>query len=106
MVEQEERLVPLYRRAGGRLMLHGHEHNFQHRDVDGLHYVVSGAGSKLDQRDPKALESRDVVGSPVPAALPDPRWQAEASLVRELIAPGRPPGAPRPARLVRRGSLL
>ena len=37
MVEQETRLVPLYRTAGVRLMLHGHEHNFQHGEVDGLH---------------------------------------------------------------------
>jgi len=52
MTEQLERLVPLYRRAGVRLLLHGHEHNFQHGEVDDLQYVVSGAGGKLDERPP------------------------------------------------------
>jgi tartrate-resistant acid phosphatase type 5 len=52
MREQLDELVPLYRRAGVRLLLHGHEHNFQHGAVDDLHYVVSGAGGKLDTRTP------------------------------------------------------
>ena len=52
MPEQLERLVPLYRRNGVRLLLHGHEHNFQHGQVDELQYVVSGAGGKLDERTP------------------------------------------------------
>ncbi len=55
MSEQLERLVPLYRRNGVRLLLHGHEHNFQHGRVDGLDYVVSGAGAKLDERPPTRL---------------------------------------------------
>jgi hypothetical protein len=52
MPAQLERLVPLYRRHGVRLLLHGHEHNFQHGQVDELQYVVSGAGGKLDERAP------------------------------------------------------
>lgn len=52
MPEQVDRLVPLYRRHGVRLLLHGHEHNFQHGRVDDLDYVVSGAGGKLDERMP------------------------------------------------------
>jgi len=52
MPEQLEWLVPLYRRTGVRLLMHGHEHNFQHGDVDGLQYVVSGAGGKLEEREP------------------------------------------------------
>ena len=52
MPEQLDRLAPLYRRHGVRLALHGHEHNFQHGEVDGLAYVVSGAGGKLDERAP------------------------------------------------------
>jgi len=52
MPEQVERLVPLYRAAGVRLLLHGHEHNFQHGQVDGLDYVISGAGGKLEERPP------------------------------------------------------
>jgi tartrate-resistant acid phosphatase type 5 len=42
-------------------MLHGHEHNFQHRLVNGLHYVVSGAGGKLDQRAPTRFDEAATV---------------------------------------------
>jgi hypothetical protein len=52
MPEQLDRLVPLHRAAGVRLVMHGHEHNFQHGHVEGLDYVISGAGGKLDQRPP------------------------------------------------------
>jgi tartrate-resistant acid phosphatase type 5 len=51
MPEQHASLVPLYQRAGVRLVLSGHEHNYQHGLVDGIHYVVSGAAGKL-QEDP------------------------------------------------------
>jgi len=53
--EQASRLVPLYRRGGARLSLHGHEHNFQHGRVDGLDYLISGAGGKLDTRAPTRM---------------------------------------------------
>jgi tartrate-resistant acid phosphatase type 5 len=42
-----EHLVPLYRRAGVRLVLSGHEHNFQHSRVDGIDYFVTGGGGKV-----------------------------------------------------------
>ena len=51
MQEQVDSLGPLYRDNGVRLLLHGHEHNFQHGYVDGLDYLISGAGGKL-QVDP------------------------------------------------------
>ena len=70
MTEQLERLVPLYRRAGVRLLLHGHEHNFQHGAVDGLQYVVSGAGGKLDERPPSRFaEAGTVSWAAVPHCL-------------------------------------
>jgi len=50
-----ERLVPLFRKAGVRLVLSGHEHNFQHAVVDGVHYVVSGAAGKLRPEAPRAF---------------------------------------------------
>ena len=56
MPDQIERVVPLYRDGGVRLALHGHEHNFQHGRVDGIDYVVSGAGGKLDTRPPRHFE--------------------------------------------------
>lgn len=36
--------LPVLRRYGVRLVLLGHDHNFQHMEVDGIHYVVTGAG--------------------------------------------------------------
>jgi tartrate-resistant acid phosphatase type 5 len=51
-----ERLVPLFQEAGVRLVLSGHEHNFQHAFVDGIHYVVSGASGKLRTEAPREFE--------------------------------------------------
>jgi tartrate-resistant acid phosphatase type 5 len=51
-----ERLVPLFEEAGVRLVLSGHEHNFQHAVVDGIHYVVSGAAGKLRPEPPRHFE--------------------------------------------------
>lgn len=56
MQEQIDSLVPLYEDAGVRLLLHGHEHNLQHGRVDGIDYVVSGAGGKLDVEEPCRME--------------------------------------------------
>jgi tartrate-resistant acid phosphatase type 5 len=42
-----EHLVPLYRRSGVRLVLSGHEHNFQHAHRDGIDYFVTGGGGKV-----------------------------------------------------------
>jgi tartrate-resistant acid phosphatase type 5 len=42
-----EHLVPLYRRSGVRLVLSGHEHNFQHSRADGIDYFVTGGGGKV-----------------------------------------------------------
>jgi len=51
MAEQVDQLVPLYRDGGVRMLLHGHEHNFQHGRVEGLDYLVAGGGAKR-QPDP------------------------------------------------------
>lgn len=40
-------LVPLFKRAGVQVVFSGHEHNFQHAHVDGIHYFITGAGSKV-----------------------------------------------------------
>lgn len=56
MREQVERIVPLYHEAGVRLTLHGHEHNLQHGRVDGIDYVISGAGGKLEHEPPRDFE--------------------------------------------------
>ena len=57
MPEQVDRLVPRYRDGGVRLSLHGHEHNLQHGRVDGIDYVISGAGGKLDIEPPRDFEA-------------------------------------------------
>ena len=41
-----ERLVPLFERAGVKVVFAGHEHNFQHSLADGIHYFVTGAAGK------------------------------------------------------------
>lgn len=51
-----ERLVPLFEEAGVRLVLSGHEHNFQHSHVGGIDYVVSGAAGKLRTEPPTDFE--------------------------------------------------
>jgi len=51
-----ERVVPLLEEAGVRVMLSGHEHNFQHSVVDGIDYVISGAAGKLTEEAPCAFE--------------------------------------------------
>ncbi len=56
MAEQVEHLVPLYGQADVRLLLSGHEHNLQHGRVDGLDYLVSGAGGKLQLDPPDRFE--------------------------------------------------
>jgi tartrate-resistant acid phosphatase type 5 len=43
----EQTLVPLFERSGVRLVLAGHEHNFQYSRHHDIHYIVSGAGGQL-----------------------------------------------------------
>lgn len=51
-----DHLVPLLRDAGVRVMFSGHEHNFQHQQVDGIDYLVTGAAGKLREGEPGRLE--------------------------------------------------
>jgi len=57
-----EHLVPLYRRAGVRLVLSGHEHNFQHSERDGIHYIVSGGAGKVRSGTPQDFASAGTIG--------------------------------------------
>jgi tartrate-resistant acid phosphatase type 5 len=99
MPEQLARLVPLYRRSGVRLLLHGHEHNFQHGDVDDLQYVVSGAGGKLDGREPtRFAEAGTVSWAAVPHCL-----LVQVRPDRVVIVPyGPTPAGGQPTPVVRR----
>ena len=42
-----EQLIERFERAGVRLVLSGHEHNFQHALCNDVHYVVTGGAGKL-----------------------------------------------------------
>jgi len=53
--EMIETLVPLFRESGVRLVLAGHEHNFQLSEVDGLTFVVSGAGGNIREAQPEGF---------------------------------------------------
>ena len=56
-----ERLVPLFERSGVRVMFTGHEHNFQHSQVDGFHHFVTGAGGKLRRTPPSEFTDAHTV---------------------------------------------
>ena len=45
-------LLPLFARGGARVMFSGHEHNFQHSHHQGIDYIVTGAGSKVNSTPP------------------------------------------------------
>ncbi len=51
-----ERVVPLLQRSDVHVMFSGHEHNFQHAQVDGIDYVVSGAGGKVRDGEPQGFD--------------------------------------------------
>jgi hypothetical protein len=56
----DEILVPLFRRSGVKLVLAGHEHNFQHAESGGIHYIVAGAGGKLRRERPTRFDAAHV----------------------------------------------
>jgi hypothetical protein len=51
------RMLPLFRRAGVRVMFAGHEHNFQHSRTPGFDHFVTGAGGKVRRARPDRFES-------------------------------------------------
>src|SRR5680860_1059810 len=68
--EMLETVLPLFDRGGVRLVLAGHEHNFQVSEVDGRTYVVSGAGGKLREEIPEWFEDAHTTA-----------WAAQAHLL-------------------------
>jgi tartrate-resistant acid phosphatase type 5 len=49
------RLLPLFERAGVRVMFSGHEHNFQHSHHSAIDYFVSGAAGKFRGGEPDGM---------------------------------------------------
>jgi hypothetical protein len=76
MPEQLEELLPRYRRSGVRLMLSGHEHNFQVNVFDGITQVVSGAAGKLQEDPPTSFGPAGTVA-----------WAAEAHCLLVEVGP-------------------
>jgi tartrate-resistant acid phosphatase type 5 len=68
--EMQETLVPLFAQGQVRLVLAGHEHNFQVSDVDGVTFVVSGAGGNLREDQPEAFRDAHTTA-----------WTAQAHLL-------------------------
>jgi tartrate-resistant acid phosphatase type 5 len=52
-----DRLVPLLHRSRTPCVISGHEHNFQHNLLDGVHGIVSGAAGKLDRERPERFDA-------------------------------------------------
>ena len=75
MPAQLDSLIPLYRRGGVRLVLSGHEHNFQHGRMDGIDHVVSGAGAKLDADRPSRWAETGLLTWAAATSLPAGRGQ-------------------------------
>jgi len=68
--EMLETLLPLFERGGVRLVLAGHEHNFQVSEVDGCTFAVSGAAGKLREETPEGFEDAHTTA-----------WAAQAHLL-------------------------
>ena len=54
--EMLEALVPMFETGGVRLVLAGHEHNFQVSEVDGRTYALSGSGGKIREEIPEKFD--------------------------------------------------
>ena len=102
-----ERLVPLFEEAGVRLVLSGHEHNFQYAVLNGIHYVVSGAAGKLRSEPPGQFEQARTRGWAAAGHFllgrADETGVAIDAVADESLEPIEiqdPDGRPRDARLV------
>jgi tartrate-resistant acid phosphatase type 5 len=84
-----EHLVPLFRRAGVRVAFAGHEHNFQLSRVDGITYVVSGAGDKLREDRPTGFRAAGTVAWAAQAHLLLARVEGPQMTVTPIAAVGR-----------------
>jgi len=88
-----ESLLPLFDRGGVRLVLAGHEHNFQVAQADGRTYVVSGAGGKLREDVPEHFDDAHTVAWAAQSHLLLVELdadQARLTPMAGLVADGRP----------------
>jgi tartrate-resistant acid phosphatase type 5 len=54
-------LTARFRAAGVRVMFSGHEHNFQHSQVEGIDYFVTGAAGKLRRGRPDGFDDAHTI---------------------------------------------
>jgi tartrate-resistant acid phosphatase type 5 len=59
--DRMEPLTRLFENAGVRAVFSGHEHNFQHSEVNGISYLVSGAAGKLRSDRPDSFADAKTV---------------------------------------------
>jgi len=85
-----ETLVPLYRRAGVRLVLSGHEHNFQHSRADGIDYFVTGGGGKVRPGTPRGFEAAHTVSWAATCHFLLVKVKGETAEVTPIGGDGRP----------------
>jgi len=85
-----ETLVPLYRRAGVRLVLSGHEHNFQHSRADGIDYFVTGGGGKVRTGAPRGFEAAHTVSWAATCHFLLVKVKGETAEVTPIGGDGRP----------------
>jgi tartrate-resistant acid phosphatase type 5 len=83
-------LVPLYRRAGVRLVLSGHEHNFQHSRADAIDYFVTGGGGKVRTATPHGFEAAHTVSWAPSCHFLLVKVRDEAAEVTPIGGDGRP----------------
>src|SRR5688572_2075864 len=89
-VSSIERLVPLYRRSGVRLVLSGHEHNFQHSRADGIDYFVTGGGGKIRSAPPTRFAEAQTVKWASAVHLLLVRIDADRAVVVPIGDDGKP----------------
>jgi tartrate-resistant acid phosphatase type 5 len=85
-----ETLVPLYRRAGVRLVLSGHEHNFQHARADGIDYFVTGGGGKVRTSTPRGFQAAHTVSWAAACHFLLVKLNGETAEVTPIGGDGRP----------------
>ena len=82
--EMREALEPLFDATDVRLVLAGHEHNYQVSQVNDRAYVVSGASGQLDERVPHRFAESHTTA-----------WAAQAHLLLIELDAAEAPGSPR-----------
>ncbi|WNV77651.1 metallophosphoesterase [Geodermatophilus sp. DSM 44513] len=84
-----EHLVPVFRRAGVRVAFAGHEHNFQVARVNGIDYVVSGAGGQVREERPAGFAAAGTLAWSGQAHLLLARIDGTAMALTPVAAVGR-----------------